>query len=49
MKQIFLTLAAFAMAATAIAQPKGNMMVIDASAEGIPVQSTMYGLFFRRY
>lgn len=34
------------MAATAIAQPKGNMMTIDASAEGIPVQSTMYGLFF---
>lgn len=38
--------AALLMALSAAAQPPRNEMMIDAGNKGIPVQSTMYGLFF---
>ena len=45
MRKVIVTLAAFLAAAAAWAQPRGNNLVIDADAPGIPIQPTMYGIF----
>ena len=45
MRKAFLTAAALLAAALAWAQPRGNNLVVDADAPGIPIQPTMYGIF----
>ncbi|MGN0195670.1 MAG: alpha-L-arabinofuranosidase C-terminal domain-containing protein [Candidatus Cryptobacteroides sp.] len=46
MKKILLTVAAAAICIGLGAQNRPNWMTVEASAEGIPVQKTMYGQFF---
>lgn len=45
MRRAAITAALLLAAAFAWAQPKGNYLVVEADAPGIPVQPTMYGVF----
>ena len=45
MRKTLLTAAALLAAALAWAQPRGNNLVVEADAPGIPIQPTLYGIF----